>query len=76
MSDDYSPTRDDDLDWLIADLVEDFLQQRARGRRPDIDSYAAVDPRISEQVRQVFPLLVVVRDAMSGRPRSGHRRDN
>jgi len=67
MSDDVSRTPDDDLDQLLGELADRYQVQLTEDQQPDVEAYAAVDPKITELVRQVFPLLGIVRLALTER---------
>ena len=40
-------------------LAEEFLERRRRGERPSLEEYVARYPDLAEEIRDVFPALVV-----------------
>ena len=53
-----SDSSDDPL-GLIADA---FVEEYRRGQRPSIEEYARRHPQLAEQIRDVFPTLLMVED--------------
>ena len=49
----------DDLDSLLGEVAERYMQQLAGGQQPDIERYAKDHPEIASSIRQTFPALKV-----------------
>ena len=47
---------------LIEKLAEEFMQRRRAGDIPTIDDYAKKYPDIAEEIRELFPALLVMED--------------
>jgi serine/threonine protein kinase/WD40 repeat protein len=43
-------------------LAEEFLARRRRGEQPGIEEYARQHPELAEEIREVFPTLVLLED--------------
>ena len=48
---------------LIDQLAEEFLSRFRRGERPAVQEYAAKYPEHADQIRDLFPALVVLEQA-------------
>lgn len=55
-----------DLDSLLGQLVDDYLQRLAGGERVDCEEYALAHPEIATLIRQTFPLLSMIRESSAG----------
>jgi len=58
-SSDVDPSVASDPMWT---LVDDFLDRAQRGERPTIDAYCEKHPELAEEIRDLFPALVVMED--------------
>jgi non-specific serine/threonine protein kinase/serine/threonine-protein kinase len=47
-------------DRLLADLVDDFLRRHRAGDRPSIDEYSLQHPDLADQIREIFPAMIVI----------------
>lgn len=47
-------------------LAEDFLERRRRGESPTIEEYVEKHPDLADEIRDVFPALVVMEEADPG----------
>lgn len=45
---------------IIADLAEEFVERHRQGERPRVDEYVQRHPRLAQQIRDLFPTLLVV----------------
>jgi serine/threonine protein kinase len=43
-------------------LAEDFLDRRRRGERPTLREYAERHPELAEEIRDLFPALLMMED--------------
>src|SRR5262245_28243146 len=43
-------------------LAEDFVARKRRGERPTLDEYCARHPELADEIRDLFPALVMVED--------------
>jgi eukaryotic-like serine/threonine-protein kinase len=43
-------------------LAEEFRERLRRGERPDVEEYARLHPDLAEQIRDLFPALLMVED--------------
>jgi serine/threonine protein kinase len=43
-------------------LVESFLERRRRGENPSIEEYLEGHPELAEEIRQLFPMLLVMEE--------------
>ena len=62
---DRTSTDDDTESQLLAELAEDFAARHRRGERPSVEEYAQQHPTLAEQIRELFPamlLIAIVRD--------------
>jgi len=50
----------DDIETLIAEVAEDFLQELEQGRDPQVEEYARRYPNAADVLRQVLPVLSMV----------------
>ena len=55
-------------------LAEEFRARLRRGERPDVEEYARRHPDLAEQVRDLFPALLMVEDLKGACPRPHRRR--
>jgi hypothetical protein len=46
----------------VEQLAEEFLARHRRGERPDIEEYTAKYPDLAEQIRDLFPALVMMEE--------------
>ena len=53
-------TEDGSLESLVAQVVDEFLEQQKRGEQPDPAEYAARHPHAAEVLREVLAALQVV----------------
>jgi serine/threonine-protein kinase len=44
----------------IDDLADDFLARYRRGERPPLTEYATANPQLAEEIRELFPTLVML----------------
>ena len=51
-------------------LAEEFLERRRRGEKPTIQEYAEKHPQLADEIRDVFPTLL-----LDGKRRSWHGRN-
>src|SRR5262249_43751665 len=62
---------DSELDPVAA-LAGEFAERYRRGERPSLSEYTARHPELAEQIRDLFPALVVMEELGSvGGPRAG-----
>ena len=54
------------IESLIAEIVEDFIQQLDRGEQPDIEVYAQRYPQIADVLRKVLSILQMMRTVNVG----------
>ncbi len=47
---------------IVADLAEEFVDLHRQGQRPLIDDYVRPHPHLENQIRDLFPTLLVVED--------------
>ena len=47
---------------IVANLAEDFIELHRQGKRPRIDDYVQNHPHLAEEIRDLFPTLLVVED--------------
>src|SRR6516162_3509859 len=52
----------------LGQLADEFLERHRRGERPALTEYAARHPELAEQIRELFPALVLMEDVRPGRP--------
>lgn len=50
----------DDIETLIAEVAEDFLQELEQGKDPQVEDYARRYPNAADVLRQVLPVLSIV----------------
>jgi serine/threonine protein kinase len=55
-----------DLDSLLGQVVDDYLQRLADGEQVDWEQYAQAHPEIATLIRQTFPLLSMIRESTAG----------
>ena len=61
-----SKTRNDaSTDELLGHLTADFLDRAARGENPQVEEYAQRHPEIAQLIRDVFPLLDLIKFSAS-----------
>ena len=53
-------------------LAEDFLEQHRRGESPAVSDYARQHARFADEIRDVFPALLVMEDVRPGPPRASN----
>jgi serine/threonine-protein kinase len=53
---------------LLGQLAEEFLERYRLGERPALAEYAARHPDLAEQIRELFPALVLMEDVRPGPP--------
>ena len=46
----------------IEQLAEEFMARLQRGERPSVAEYAAAHPDLADEIRDLFPALVVMED--------------
>ncbi|HEV3168566.1 MAG TPA: serine/threonine-protein kinase, partial [Isosphaeraceae bacterium] len=51
---------------LIGDLANDFLACHRQGRKPSIESYAAAHPELADEIRRLFPALLMMEEIKPG----------
>jgi serine/threonine-protein kinase len=51
----------------LGQLADEFLERHRRGERPAPSEYAARHPDLAEQIRELFPALVMMEDVRPGR---------
>jgi eukaryotic-like serine/threonine-protein kinase len=54
---------DDALEFLVAEVVDDFLARQRRGERPDVEEYAARYPEQRSAVREVLAAMRLLHEA-------------
>ena len=52
---------DHSTDALLGELTADFAQRAARGENPSVEEYAQRHPEIAELIRDVFPLIDIIK---------------
>jgi serine/threonine-protein kinase len=52
----------------ISELAEEFLARHRQGLRPSVDGYAAAHPDLADEIRRLFPALLLMEDL---KPASG-----
>lgn len=57
----------------VEELAEDFLARHRRGEQPDISEYTARHPELAEDIRELFPALLLLEDARPHSEDSGTR---
>jgi eukaryotic-like serine/threonine-protein kinase len=55
----------------VEELADSFLQRYRRGERPSISEYARQHPELADQIRELFPTLIVVEELGSVGSRAG-----
>src|SRR5262249_50385246 len=50
----------------LGHLAEDFLKRVRRGEQPALSEYTAAHPELAEQIRELFPALVLLEDVRPG----------
>src|SRR2546425_8175782 len=60
------PSEPDRLD----DLAEEFMARFRRGERPSVTEYTEKHPELADEIRELFPALVMMEDlgSVAGRP--------
>jgi serine/threonine protein kinase len=51
---------------LVIQLADEFLERYRRGQRPKIDEYTALYPELAEQIRELFPSLIMMEELAPG----------
>jgi serine/threonine protein kinase len=51
---------------VLNDLAEEFAERHRRGERPDMAEYIARHPQLAEQIRELFPALVIMEHVRPG----------
>jgi WD40 repeat protein/serine/threonine protein kinase len=51
---------------LLSQLAEEYLERYRRGERPAPTEYAARHPELADQIRELFPALVLMEDVRPG----------
>ena len=46
----------------VEQLAEEFMDRLRRGERPDVSAYAAAHPELADEIRDLFPALVVMEE--------------
>ena len=54
----------------LEELAESFVEGYRRGRRPSVDEYAAQHPELAEEIRDLFPALLMIEEAAVERSES------
>ncbi len=64
----FQPTveQTDELDSLLGQVIDDYLQRLARDEQPDVEQYAKEHPEIATLIRKTFPALQLVGESVSG----------
>jgi serine/threonine protein kinase/tetratricopeptide (TPR) repeat protein len=52
----------------LGPLADEFLERCRRGERPALTEYTAAHPELAEQIRELFPALVMLEDVRPGPP--------
>jgi serine/threonine-protein kinase len=52
----------------LAQLADEFLERYRRGERPALTEYVTRHPELAEQIRELFPALVLMEDVRPGPP--------
>jgi serine/threonine protein kinase len=60
--------RSADLEALVARVVDDFEDRRARGEAPDPEEYAARHPHAADEIRGVLGMLALAAPQLTGTP--------
>ena len=47
---------------IVANIAEEFVELHRQGKRPRIDDYVQDYPHLAEEIRDLFPTLLVVED--------------
>jgi serine/threonine protein kinase/WD40 repeat protein len=55
----------------VEELAESFLVRYRRGERPSLSEYTAQHPELAEQIRSLFPALVLMEEAAPSPPSTG-----
>jgi WD40 repeat protein/serine/threonine protein kinase len=56
-----SPALESQLgDDLLAELADDFLRRYRAGEQPSVDEYATKHPELADQIRELFPAVIVM----------------
>ena len=50
----------------IEELADDFMRRQREGKSPTIDEYTSRYPELAEEIRDVFPMLIVMEDVRDG----------
>ena len=58
----------EDLDALLGEVVEDYLNRIDAGEQPEVEDYAAAHPEIALLIQQTFPALRLVNQSVAGSP--------
>src|SRR4051794_26541519 len=51
---------DDAASQLLADLADDFAGRHRHGERPGVEEYARRHPELAEQIRELFPAMLLM----------------
>ena len=57
---------DDSLDSPLDRLAEEFVQRYRRGEQPSLTEYCERHPEFADDIRELFPALVMMEKARSG----------
>ena len=68
---DFSQTDADSVPSPMAGLADEFLDRYRRGERPALSDYARRHPHLADEIRDLFPALVMLEDARPVPPRPG-----
>src|SRR5262249_12017159 len=53
-------------DDRISLLAEEFLEQHRQGLKPSVEGYAADHPEVADEIRRLFPALLMMEDLKPG----------
>ena len=66
----------EELATALGDVVDDYLERRAAGERPDVSEYAEQHPEIADLIRQSLRALEVVGDTVASAGQSSEERSS
>src|ERR1043165_3783080 len=55
----------------VEELVEEFLERLRRGEHPELSEYIRQYPELADEIRELFPLLLLMEEARPRREKAG-----
>ena len=56
-------------DNLVLSLANEFVERYRRGERPDVSEYANQHPDLADEIRDVFPMMLLMEDNAPEEPK-------